>query len=77
MSANPKALDKKKEDEQFLITASQQGEIEAMYQYAIKLSEGFYGENKKKESEKYYLMAIEKGDNDALFNYAYYLSKGL
>jgi hypothetical protein len=43
----------------------------SIHQFAIKLSEGFYGENEKKLSNKYFLIAIDKQYIESMFAYAY------
>jgi serine/threonine protein kinase len=52
------------------------GDVDAMYNFVINLSNGIYGENRKQESEKYYLMAISKEHVAVMCNFANNLSKG-
>ena len=54
----------------FYKMAADNGNIEAMFDYAYKLDNDYGNTNNKQEVIKYYKMAVDKGSSDAMFMYA-------
>ncbi|KAK8836822.1 hypothetical protein M9Y10_037346 [Tritrichomonas musculus] len=73
---NNKAGSEKEEEASSLKSLADEGDVNAMFNYAVLVEKGDGIDANKEEAIKYYKMAIEKGDASAMNNYANMLYNG-